>query len=43
MSYRDLAYRFLRVSNDVRAVQRGRLLQRLWNRFVGRLTRGLFR
>lgn len=37
MSYRDLLYRYLRVTNDIRAVRKGRIWQRLFNRFVGKV------
>jgi hypothetical protein len=43
MTWRSALYTFLRVSNDVRAIQRGRIGERLWNRLVGRLAGRLFR
>lgn len=43
MTARDFFYRWLRLSNDIRAVQRGRIGPRLWNRMVGKLAGRLFR
>lgn len=37
MTLKSFIYAVLRVSNDVRAVQRGRIAPRLWNRAVGKI------
>ena len=47
MTVRDTLYRLLALSNDVRAVRKGRVRQRvarrLYGRATGRLARRLFR
>lgn len=43
MSVRDLLYRGLRFSNDVRAVRRGRIVERIGRRAYGKLTGRLAR
>ena len=42
MNWRSTAYRVLRISNDVRAVRRGRVGRRLGRRVAGRITGRLF-
>ena len=39
MTLKNSLYAALRFSNDVRAVRKGRILERLWNRLVGRTAR----
>lgn len=47
MTLTQFFFRFLKVQRDVRAVQRGRIPQRLWNRVVShegwKLLRKLYR
>lgn len=42
-SWRNDTYAVVRAANDARALRRGRIAQRLWNRAVGRMARRLFR
>ena len=43
MTLRNSLYAVLRFSNDVRAVRKGRISERLWNRIVGRFARRLMK
>jgi hypothetical protein len=43
MNVRAWLYRLARLLGDVRAVERGRVGQRLWNRSVGRASRRILR
>ena len=43
MTFKSWLYAALRTSNDVKAVQRGRIGQRIWNRLVGRIARRFMR
>lgn len=43
MTWRNALYTFLKYSNDVRAIQRGRVGPRIWNRLIGAFARGFMR
>ena len=39
MNTKSKIYKALKVSNDINAVRKGRILQRLFNRLIGKTTR----
>lgn len=43
MTAKNTLYKLLAFSNDVKAVRKGRIGPRLWNRLVGRLARRAMR
>lgn len=36
-------YHAMSIANDIKAVRKGRILQRIWNKFVGRNARKLMK
>lgn len=40
---KNKAYKGLKYSNDIKALRKGRVLQRLWNRLIGKYARKFMR